>query len=123
MMTPFCCAADGILHPVRSATASTAAMIDGRIPLPSSALRLTRIRVLSHQRRGSVTVARYTFYNVATGRCGFLATQEESPVLLVRETGGERLRWRGRLTRSSSARVLTGLRRQSGWPKLGGRWR
>src|SRR5215211_4185855 len=72
MMTPFCWAADGILHPVRSATASAAAMIDGRIPLPSSALRLTRIRVFSHQRRGSVTVARYTFYNVATGRCGFL---------------------------------------------------
>src|SRR3954462_10800920 len=79
MMTPFSCAADGIRHPVRSATASAAAMIVGRIPLLSSALRLTRIRVPSHQRRGSVTVARYTFYNLATARGGVLDNARRSP--------------------------------------------
>ena len=44
--TPFCWAADGIAQPAKSAAATTAAMIDRRMSLPSSssALRLTRIR-------------------------------------------------------------------------------
>jgi hypothetical protein len=63
-------------QPANSATAKTPAKIDRRMAPPSSirAWRLTRNRVLSPESASPASVARYTFYNVVIGRCGFVTS-------------------------------------------------